>query len=111
MAAPYQTTGGYGGNSSLIVDPASGLASSLVDTADGYPTLYPQLVAGGGLAPFVVNPVPINPSIGMPEINAIITELRVLTALLHSQMGTFAPDLQIMRADEGWNTTISTGAL
>ena len=29
----------------------------------------------------------------------------VLTALIHSQMGVLAPDLQAMRADEAWNTS------
>jgi hypothetical protein len=102
---PFSTVGGYGGNPSLSVDPATGLSSSLVDTADGFPTLHPSIIPGGGLQPFVIDPIPISPTVGMPEINAIICELRVISALLHMQLGTLAPDLQIMRADEAWNTS------
>jgi hypothetical protein len=102
---PFSTVGGYGGNPSLVVDPASGLTSSLVDTADGFPTLHPSLNPNGSLSPFVIDPIVISPAIGMPEINAIIIELRVISALLHLQLGTLAPDLQIMRADEAWNTS------
>lgn len=105
MAPPFSTVGGYGGNPSLVVDPATGLSSGLVDTADGFPTLHPSINPSGGLLPFVIDPIPISPAIGMPEINAIIIELRVLTALLHMQLGQLAPDLQIMRADEAWNTS------
>lgn len=111
--APFSTVGGYGGDPSVIVDPVSGLLSALVDTADGYPALWPALSAGGGLTPFVFNPVPISPSGGMPEINAILCELRVLNALIREQMGDTRQsyDLQIMRADEAWNTTATTGSL
>lgn len=102
---PFQTTGGYGGNASVVVDPASGLSSSLVDTADGFPVLSPYLNPNGTLTPFVIDPIPISPAIGMPEINALVVELRVISQLLHMQMGVLAPDLQIMRADEAWNTS------
>ncbi len=106
MAAPFSTVGGYGGNPSVVVDPSTGLSSALVDTADGFPVLYPALnPVSGGLTQFVLDPIPVAPSIGMPEINALIIELRVLNALIHMQMGPYAPDLQIMRADEAWNTS------
>ena len=114
MATPFSTVGGYGGNPSVTVDPATGLASGLVDTADGYPALYPSLTAlGGGLTPFVINPIPINPSIGMPEINALLVELRMLNTPLREQMGDtkVSYDLQTMRADEFWNTLVTAGAL
>lgn len=114
MASPYSTVGGYGGNPSLSLDPASGLASGLVDTADGFPALHPaNNPAGTGPTSFIVNPVPISPSIGMPELNAILVELRVISALLREQMGVTAScfDLQVMRADEAWNTQIGTGSL
>jgi hypothetical protein len=103
--APFSTVGGYGGNASLVLDPNTGQASALVDTADGFPTLHPWLNANGSLTPFVIDPVPVVASIGMPEINAILVELRVISALLHMQLGTLAPDLQFMRADEAWNTS------
>lgn len=102
---PFQTTGGYGGNASVVVDPATGLTSALVDTADGFPVLSPYLNPNGTLTPFVIDPIPISPAIGMPEINALVVELRVISQLLHMQMGVLAPDLQIMRADEAWNTS------
>lgn len=102
---PFSTVGGYGGNPSLVTDPATGLSSGLVDTADGFPTLHPFLNANGSLSPFVIDPIPILPSVGMPEINAVLIELRVISALLHMQLGGLAPDLQIMRADEAWNTS------
>lgn len=105
MAPPFSTVGGYGGNPSLVVDPATGLTSGLVDTADGFTVLHPSLNPAGGLVPFVIDPIPISPAIGMPEINALVCELRVISALLHMQLGHLAPDLQIMRADEAWNTS------
>jgi hypothetical protein len=105
-AAPFSTVNGYGNPSpSLVTDPASGLTSSLVDTADGFSTLHPSLNANGSLSPFVIDPVPISPAVGMPEINAVLVEARVISQLLHIQLGTLAPDLQIMRADEAWNTS------
>ena len=105
MTAPYSTVGGYGAPASLVVDPLTGLSSALVDTLDGFPTLHPWLNANGALTPFVIDPVPIAPSTGMPEINARLIEMRVISALLHMQLGTLAPDLQFMRADEAWNTS------
>ena len=102
---PFSTVGGYGGNASLVVDPSTGLSSGLVDTADGFPTLHPFINPNGTLTPFVIDPIPISPAIGMPEINAVLVELRVISALLREQMGPQAPDLQIMRADEAWNTS------
>ena len=112
--SPFGTVNGYGNASpSVFVDPASGLTSGYVDTADGFPTLHPQLNPSGGLAAFVIDPVPILPYIGMPEINAILIECRVLSALIREQMGDtkFSYDLQSLRADEAWNTNITTGAL
>lgn len=103
--APFSTVGGYGGNASLVVDPSTGLSSGLVDTADGFPTLHPFLNANGSLSPFVIDPIPISPAVGMPEINAVLVELRVIAALLSMQMGPLTPDLQTMRADEAWNTS------
>ena len=114
MAAPYSTVGGYGGNASLTVDPATGLSAGLADVLDGFPVLVPSLTAGGlTLAPSIINPYPINPAGGMPEINAIVIELRVLCALIREQMGDTRNifDLQMMRADENWNTNPTTGAL
>lgn len=105
VAVPYSTVGGYGGNASLVVDPNTGQASALVDTADGFTVLHPWLNPNGALTPFVIDPVPVSPSIGMPEINAVLVELRVISALLREQMGPQAPDLQFMRADEAWNTS------
>ena len=117
MVAPYSTVGGYGGNPSLAYDPNTGVSAGQVDTQDGYPTLHPALLPGGGLTPYVVDPTasPPNPNFwqAMPEINAMLVELRVISALLREQMGDTAKsfDLQIMRADEAWNTNQVTGVL
>lgn len=105
--APFSTVGGYGGNPSLVTDPSTGLSSGLVDTADGFAVLHPSLNPNGSLSPFVIDPIPISPAVGMPEINALVVELRVISALLHMQLGHLAPDLQIMRADEAWNTSFA----
>lgn len=108
MTAPFSTVGGYGGNPSVVVDPATGLASALVDTADGFTVLYPSInPATGFLQPFVIDPIPISPAIGMPEINALLCELRVLVTLIREQMGDTRTsfDLQTMRADEAWSTS------
>lgn len=105
MAAPFSTVGGYGGSSTVILDPASGLTTQLVDTQDGFPVLHPAINPSGGLVPFAIDPVPLPPFGGMPELNAVLVELRVIAALLREQMGPQAPDLQIMRADEAWNTS------
>ena len=110
--APFQTTGGYGGNPSNVVDPTTGQAIGLVDTQDGIPTLHPVIGANGALSPLVIDPAaPPAFYAGMPEINAILCELRVISALLHMQLGATQLDLQNMRADEAWNTSILTGAL
>lgn len=112
MAAAFSTVGGYGGNASVVLDPASGLTTGLVDTADGIPALIPQIIPSTGqLAASIVDPVPVSPAIGIPEINAVLVELRVVTQLLHMQMGERAPDLQIMRADELFTSTIGSGVL
>ena len=118
MVAPFSTVGGYGGNPSLSLDPISGVSASQVDTQDGFPTLHPALTPGGGpLAQLVTDPTaaPPNPSFwqAMPELNAILVELRVISALLREQMGDtkFSYDLQSLRADEAWNTNTVTGAL
>jgi hypothetical protein len=105
----FSTVGGYGGNPSVTVDPATGLASGLVDTADGTPILSPQLQANGSLMPAVIDPVPINPAIGIAELTALVIEMRVLIDLISMQMGTATPDIQSMRADHLISTTPITG--
>ena len=109
---PFSTVGGYGGNATLIPTP-SGAAAFLDDAMDGYPTLHPQLGPTGALTPFVIDPSTVSPASGLPEINAILIELRVISALLREQMGDMKAsyDLQTMRADELWNTNVTTGSL
>jgi hypothetical protein len=116
MAAPFSTVGGYGGNASLVLDTTTGQTAGQVDTQDGFPILMPALnpTGAGGLVPNVVNPIALNPFTSYPEINAIIVELRVLTALVREMMGPSlnqSYDLQQMRADEAWSTNNATGAL
>ena len=109
---PYSTVGGYGGNASVVQQP-SGLTSFLDDALDGYPTLHPSLNPNGSLSPVVIDPSTISAASGLPEINAVLVELRVISALLREQMGDtkVSYDLQTMRADEFWNTLVTAGAL
>ena len=112
VATPFSTVGGYGGNPSNTIDPTTGLSIGLVDTMDGFPTLHPQFSASGALSAIVADPAaPPNFYAGMPMLNAMLCELRVISALLHSQLGATQLDLQNMRADEAWNTSILTGVL
>jgi hypothetical protein len=46
-----------------------------------------------------------------PPLNAILVELRTITALLLNDMGSFAPDPQQIRADELWNITPGQGVM
>ncbi len=107
-----QYLGGVPGGPSVAQLP-SGLLATLSDTLDGAPTLHPQLTPGGGLSPLVSDPSAFGPAAGNPVQNAILAELRVISALLREQMGDTKTgfDLQIMRADEAWSTAILTGAL
>lgn len=103
--AGVSTVGGYG--SPIIQQDGS----MLVDTEDGVPILGPAFnLATGGLSAAVVNPiVPANS--GIPELNAILIELRLITRLLIANMGPLAEDVEQMRADELWNTTIGQGVI
>lgn len=107
-----QYLGGVPGGPSVFQLP-SGLLCTLSDTLDGTATLHPQLNANGGLSPLVLDPSATTPSGGTPVQNAILAELRVISALLREQMGDTGQsyDLQRMRADEAWSTAILTGAL
>jgi hypothetical protein len=113
--SPYSTVGGYGGNASVLLDPNTGLSAFVDDLMDGVPTLHPQINANGFLSSLVIDPTsPAQPFYGAyPELNAILVELRVLSALIREQMGNtgLSFDLQTMRADEAWNTNVLTGAL
>jgi hypothetical protein len=111
---PFSTTGGYGGSATLTYDPNTRISAANVDTVDGYPVLNPALNPSGGLLPNIVDPAAIPQSqfwAAYPEINAILVEFRVISQLLIAQMGATQLDLQIMRADEAWNTNPNTGVL
>ena len=81
---PYSTVGGYGGNASVVQQP-SGLTSFLDDALDGYPTLHPSLNPNGSLSPVVIDPSTISAASGLPEINAVLVELRVISNLIQAQ--------------------------
>lgn len=105
MAAPYSTVGGYG-SATVQAD-----GSLLVDTEDGIPVVGPAFVLpGGGLQAAVISPI-VPGNIGVPELNAVLIELRVITSLLLLQLGVQAPDVEQMRADELWNTTVGSGSI
>lgn len=103
--AGVSTVGGYG--SPIIQQDGS----MLVDTEDGVPVIGPQLnPATGALSPAVINPI-IPGGSGIPELNAILVELRLITRLLIANMGPLAEDPEQMRADELWNITIGQGTV
>ena len=84
-----------------------------IDTVDGVPTLAPGFGTSNPptFSPIVINPITVSDGAGQPSQNAILVELRVITQLLLLQLGSSAPDAEQMRADEAWNTSLSTGAL
>ena len=115
VGTSFPTTGGYG-NPIINTDGAQ-----LVDTEDGIQVVAPQFypnsatVPSGGLAPAATDADPNSPWIaaspGLPPMNALIVELRVLNALMVLQLGLQAPDLEQMRADEAYVTSIVTGSI
>lgn len=115
VGTSFPTTGGYG-NGLINAD-----GSALVDTEDGVPVVLPQFqpsnpaVPSGQFTPAQVDPDPNNTFVGLetgiPIFNALLVELRVHNALMVLQMGVIAPDLDQMRADESFVTSIVTGSV
>lgn len=109
--AAFPTTAGYG-NGLINTDGAA-----LVDTEESVPALGPSFGATptGVLSPASVDPDPnstaVNAQPGVPAVNAVLIELRCITNLLMLQLGQQAPDIEQMRADELWNTTIGSGTI
>ena len=99
MTGPVSTVGGYG-SPTINSDTAA-----LVDSEDGVPAIVPALnPVTGALSQAVVSGV-APPSTAVPPMNAILVELRVISALLHFQLGATSLDLEQMRADELYNST------
>ena len=96
-----------------IQGPSNPDGTVLIDTVDGMPALYPGLKAdgSGNLVPFVIDPKTVVDTAGLPSQNAIIVELRCITNLLAVYLGDKCPDLQLMRAEEIFNTMVSTGSV
>jgi hypothetical protein len=107
---PFSTVGGYPGQATNVTTP-SGNVGAFTDTWDGVPSLAPGLSNQAGLTPIQIDPSLAPPGSGMPIMNAVLIELRVLNALLALQIGAAVPDLQQMRADEAWNINPQTGLL
>lgn len=104
--AAANTVGGYG---TPLVQADQSL---LVDTEDGVPVVGPTLApASGNLVAAIINTIVPASNVGIPPLNAILIELRVIAALLHSQLGDTKLDLEQMRADELFNTTIGSGVV
>jgi len=88
-----------------------------LDTVDGTPTLAPGFSSGSTpptFARIAINPVAVADTAGMPSQNALLIEMRVLTRLLHLQLGTgngALESLNQMRADEAWEINLSTGGM
>ena len=86
--------------------------SWLVDTEDGVSVFVPSFggVATGGLSGGQVSPVPNwQQTGGVPVLNAILVELRVMNMLLREQLGASPLDLNQMRADELFNIITTSG--
>lgn len=105
--APFSTVAGYGGNPTNVTQQPSGNVAGLYDDIGGFAVVGPYLnqVTSYGLVPIVIDATTVPAYSGLPEINAILIELRVLTALLHFQLGPTNLDLEQMRADEAYQTT------
>jgi hypothetical protein len=88
--------------------------SGLVSTEDGTPVLGPVLQATGTTVPNVIagnTNQGVPGGSGVPPLNAILIELRVLNNLLAWQMGAEAPDLDAMRSSEAFDISLATGVL
>jgi hypothetical protein len=110
-AAPFSTVGGYGGSASLQIQP-SGSAAGFTSDLDGFPVLVGSIApATGALSAIQIDASTISSAGGMPAMNAILIELRVIAALLHTQLGATQLDLEQMRADEGYSQNPATGVL
>lgn len=99
---------GYGPTAS----PTNSDGIPFVDTTNGVSVLGPGFSGfAGALSSIALDPKTIQDTAGLPQQNAILIELRVITSLLLFQLGASAPDVEQMRADEYWNTSLSTGTL
>jgi hypothetical protein len=80
---------------------------------DGICVVVPQLTpATGELSEASVNPAQFWPQTGgVPVLNAILVELRVISELLHRDRGAIVTDLDQMRAAELFNTMTDTGVV
>lgn len=95
-----------------IQGPSNPDGTVFVDTVDGSPALVPSFSGtSGALTPAIVNPLAIPDTAGVPSQNALIVELRVLNNLLSLQLGDRSPDLEQMRADEFFNSSVATGVV
>jgi len=84
----------------------------IVDTVDTVPIVGPSLTASGLLAvtaPF--NPLIPPDTAGIPGNLGLLIEMRVANYLTALLLGTGAPDLEQMRANELFKITIGTGTV
>jgi hypothetical protein len=108
MAGPaYSTAAGYS-----LTGPSNPDGTVFTDTVDGTPVVGPQFAQNGqSLIPAISNPTLASDVAGISVQNAILIEWRILTALMAFQLGSACPDIEQMRADELWNTTIGQGVV
>jgi hypothetical protein len=102
---PYGTTAGYGSPS------VNSDGAALVDTQDGIPAVVPQLNPATGQKTAAAVTSIANPDTAVPELNAILVELRVIAYLLYQINGDNQLDLEQMRSDELFNSLPATGVV
>jgi len=80
------------------------------NSVDGFPVVYPTLTPDGtgNITGANINPTQLTGN-GMPVINALLTEMQVLTHLINENRGSQALDLRALRADFAFNMMPSTG--
>lgn len=109
VAANPPGPSGYGPPATTVNPDLSGLVSD----ETGVPVLGPVLNNAGVPIPNIINAASgqgVVGGTGVPPLNALIIELRVLNSLILFGLGTQSLDLDQMRADEAYNVSLSSGA-
>ena len=87
--------------------------SGLVSDETGVPVLGPVLQPNSNSIQNIINAATgqgIVGGSGVPPLNAILIELRVLNSILLYSLGATPLDMDQMRADEAYNVSLSSGA-
>ncbi len=84
--------------------------SLIVSDESGVDVLGPVLTANGAVIQNLINAATGQNITGVPVLNALLIELRVLNNILLFQQGSTSLDLEQMRADEAYNISLLSGA-